>query len=87
LRRRFRPVSASCRFRVWGLHASAAHESTQAEGALLAFDDLFEKGRTIDFQDLPERQWATTGQTLQNLDVYKEFGRLRCDSALCRARG
>ncbi len=51
--------------------------STQAEGALLAFDDLFEKGRTIDFLDLPERLWATTGQTLQNLDVYKEFGRLR----------
>lgn len=51
--------------------------STQAGGPLLAFDDLLQKGRTIDFQDIPERLWATTGQRLQELDVYREFGRLR----------
>ncbi len=51
--------------------------STQAGGPLLTFDDLFEKGQTIDFQDLPERLWAVTGQTLPNPEVYREFGRLR----------
>lgn len=51
--------------------------STQAIGSLLAFEDLIQKGRTIDFQDLPERLWATTGQQLLELEVYKEFGRLR----------
>ena len=51
--------------------------STQAGGPLLAFEDLFQRGQTIDFQDLPERLWAVTGQSLPNLDVYREFGRLR----------
>lgn len=51
--------------------------STQVEGPLLEFDDLSQKGKTIDFQDLPERLWAATGQSLQNADVYREFGRLR----------
>lgn len=52
-------------------------KSTQAGGPLLAFEDLLEKGRTIDFQDLPERLWATTGQSLREPAVYVAFGRLR----------
>ncbi len=52
-------------------------KSTQAGGPLLAFEDLLEKGRTIEFQDLPERLWATTGQLIRELDVYVAFGRLR----------
>lgn len=51
--------------------------STQTGTQLLAFQDLVQKGRTIDYQDLPERLWATTGQRLQDLEVFKEFGRLR----------
>ena len=51
--------------------------STQAASQLLAFQDLVQRGRTIDFQDLPERLWATTGQRLFELEVFKEFGRLR----------
>jgi hypothetical protein len=51
--------------------------STQASGQLLAFEDLVQRGRTIDFQDLPERLWATTGQRLSEPEVFREFGRLR----------
>lgn len=51
--------------------------STQTGGELLAFEDLVQKGRTIEFQDLPERLWATTGQRLTEPSVFKEFGRLR----------
>jgi hypothetical protein len=48
-----------------------------ASGPLLDFRDLFERGQTIDFQDLPERLWATTGVTLPNVEVYRNFGRYR----------
>lgn len=50
---------------------------SQAGGPLLAFEDLLEKGRTVDFQDLPERLWTTTGQSMSESDVYEAFGRLR----------
>jgi hypothetical protein len=52
-------------------------KSTQAVGAMLDFEDLFARGQTIDFQDLPERLWAATGIRLPNLDVYARFGKLR----------
>ena len=45
--------------------------------ALLEISALFEKGRTIQYQDIPERLWATTGYKLKNLDLYKQFGDLR----------
>ena len=51
--------------------------SAQADGTLLAFEDLFEKGRAIDFKDLPDRLWAATGQSLSSLEVYQKFGRFR----------
>jgi len=51
--------------------------STQAIGSLLDFEDLFERGQTIDFQELPERLWASTGTRLPCPDVYVNFGRLR----------
>lgn len=51
--------------------------STQAVGNLLDFRDLVEHGRTLQYQDLPERLWAATGQRLPNLDGYKRFGRIR----------
>lgn len=55
----------------------AIPRSTQAGGQVLAFEDLVQKGTTINFQDLPERLWATTGQKLTEPDVFREFGRLR----------
>ena len=52
-------------------------KSTQVSGAMLDFEDLFARGQTIEFQDLPERLWAATGIRLTNLDVYASFGKLR----------
>jgi hypothetical protein len=52
-------------------------KSTQAAGEHLALKDLFEKGRTLQWNELPERLWATTGTTLPNVDKFQEFGRLR----------
>lgn len=43
----------------------------------LSLDDLFKKGKTIEWSDLPARLWATTGIALTNLDIYKEFGKSR----------
>jgi hypothetical protein len=38
---------------------------------------LFEKGRTIQWADLPERLWATTGESVPNVQKFEQFGRLR----------
>jgi hypothetical protein len=43
----------------------------------LELHDLFEKGRTVQFGDLPERLWATTGVRLPSPDVFASFGRFR----------
>ena len=43
----------------------------------LSLDDLFEKGKTVEWSELPARLWATTGITIPNLAKYKEFGKLR----------
>lgn len=51
--------------------------STQAAGTHLDFEDLFENGRTVDFQQLPERLWAATGHRLQNVEKYTKFGKVR----------
>lgn len=46
---------------------------------LLNFESLLQDGRTIDYSDLPEKVWATTGLrfTGDQLRIYKEFGYLR----------
>ncbi len=46
-------------------------------GDELSLEDLFEKGRTIEWNDLPARLWATTGIKLSNLSLYGEFGKIR----------
>lgn len=43
----------------------------------MSINDLFEKGKTIDWSDLPSRLWATTGIVLPNLSIYKDFGKIR----------
>jgi hypothetical protein len=47
------------------------------DAELLSFDDLFERGQTIEYHELPDRLWAATGIKLKSLDTYREFGRLR----------
>lgn len=51
--------------------------SSQTENALLMFEDLFTKGQTIDFADLPERLWATTGIRIPHPEIYAKFGKFR----------
>jgi len=51
--------------------------STQAAGSSLNLDDLFRVGRTLQWSDLPERLWATTGLTIPNRARFDAFGRLR----------
>src|SRR5882724_9151673 len=38
--------------------------STQGSGSLLDLQDLFARGRTIEWADLPARLWAVTGQSI-----------------------
>jgi hypothetical protein len=51
--------------------------STQAVGAHLDIEDLFRQGRTIQWTDLPERLWASTGLVIPAKDKFESFGRLR----------
>jgi hypothetical protein len=48
-----------------------------AAGGKLGLEELLEQGRTIQWVDLPNRLWATTGTTLPGLARFREFGRLR----------
>lgn len=44
---------------------------------LLDFESLLEKGQTLMYSELPEKVWAATGKKINNLDLFKEFGKLR----------
>ena len=46
----------------------------------LSLGHFVEHGRTVQFNDLPGRLWATTGIRLQNFERYRAFGRLRNDT-------
>jgi hypothetical protein len=50
--------------------------STNAETSL-TLDALFEQGRTVQWSDLPNRLWATTGKTVPNVEMFRKFGKLR----------
>ena len=52
------------------------HLPKNSEDAV-SFESLFQKGRTFEWQHLPDRLWATTGITIPNLETYTEFGKLR----------
>jgi|SRR5690606_18613591 len=51
--------------------------AAQSGGSRLALEDLFKTGRTVQWFELPDRLWATTGIVLPNRDRYESFGRLR----------
>lgn len=44
---------------------------------LLTISELFQYGKTIQYSDLPERLWATTGYRMKKVDAFAEFGKLR----------
>lgn len=43
----------------------------------LSFEDLLERGTTLQYNELPPRLWATTGIRIAQEDLYSRFGRLR----------
>lgn len=49
----------------------------QVKEGHLDLEDLFQQGRTFQWQDLPERLWATTGIHIPDKDKYDKFGKLR----------
>lgn len=51
-------------------------KSTTTTGHL-TISELFQHGRTIQFHELPEVLWATTGVRLEKADKFKAFGNLR----------
>ena len=50
---------------------------TQASTATLELEDLFKLGRTVQWNELPDRLWASTGISLQNKETFDNFGKLR----------
>ncbi len=52
-------------------------KSVDERGDRLGIDQLIESGRTYQFHDLPDRLWASTGIKLPELELYRNFGRLR----------
>lgn len=44
---------------------------------LLSIKELFENGRTIQYNDLPEALWATTGIRIAKFEQYQQFGKYR----------
>lgn len=43
----------------------------------LTIKELFEYGRTIQYNELPELLWATTGIRMDRVEQYQRFGKLR----------
>jgi hypothetical protein len=43
----------------------------------LTLADLLERGRTLSYEELPDQLWATTGIRIEQINRYREFGRLR----------
>jgi len=49
----------------------------QTSGDDISLEALFEKGTTVEWSQLPNRLWATTGIHLENLEIFKAFGKTR----------
>lgn len=51
-------------------------KASEGSGGSLDLDDLFQKGRTVQWNDLPDRLWAATGISLDR-QAFEVFGKLR----------
>jgi len=51
--------------------------STQTAADELTVADLMASGRTIQWSEIPERLWATTGKSIPNRSRFEGFGKLR----------
>jgi hypothetical protein len=56
---------------------SSLPKSSNVNGTLLDMNSLISSGKTIDYNDLPEKLWSTTGYKIQELNLYNSFGKLR----------
>lgn len=56
---------------------STLPKSNSANGEFLSFEDLFENAKTIQYSELPERLWSSTGYKIGSLETYNSFGKLR----------
>lgn len=56
---------------------SKVPKSTSVNGELLSMAHIFENGHTLQYVELPEKLWASTGYKIKNQKVYSEFGKLR----------
>lgn len=61
-------------------------KSANAEDMLTVLD-LFEHGRTVQYSELPEVLWASTGIRMARVQQYQQFGRLRNATVHFAARG
>lgn len=52
-------------------------KSSSTGGDLLDITDLLQSGKTIQYSELPERLWATTGYKVKDPQIFREFGKLR----------
>ncbi|MGA2351964.1 MAG: hypothetical protein ABSF70_16125 [Terracidiphilus sp.] len=50
---------------------------TQASTSMLELEDLFKLGKTVQWSELPDRLWASTGISLANKEAFDKFGKLR----------
>lgn len=55
---------------------STLPKSAHAEDQL-TIQELYEYGRTIQYHELPEVLWATTGIRIMRIEQFQEFGKLR----------
>jgi hypothetical protein len=55
----------------------STYPKSSSTGDLLGIKELFEKGKTLNYSDLPEVLWATTGYRMKHSDRFKLFGDLR----------
>ena len=52
-------------------------KSSSTDNELLDIEDLLQRGRTIQYSELPEKLWATTGYRIKDIQAFQEFGKLR----------
>jgi hypothetical protein len=43
----------------------------------LTLERLLNEGKTLNYSDLPDMLWASTGYVISDIDIYREFGYLR----------
>ena len=61
-------------------HPSLIFDTLPKSGStkdMLSIKELFENGRTVQFNELPEAPWAATGIRMERIDQFQKFGRYR----------